>query len=132
MSGVLDFSILRVQTGNQRLHRSLKTSKHGLLYFVVFEVCSLRLSHSFPKQELGKLVIRSLGGQGALLALRPRCQKILSLLSSPLWLPQSNLSSMVTLRDLAVATWVNRKSLVASVGETWAKRYFSVPEHRLA
>ena len=49
-AGALDFSILGVQTGNQRLHRSLKMSKHGLLYFVVFEVCSLRLSHSFPKQ----------------------------------------------------------------------------------
>ena len=114
---MLDFSILRVQTGNQRHRRSLKMSKHRLLYFLVFEVCSLRLSHSFPKQELGKLVVRSLGGQGALLTSSPRCQKILSLLSSPLWLPQSNLSSMVTPRDLAVATWVTRKSLI----EVWGK-----------
>ena len=30
-AGALDFSILRVQTGNQRLHRSLKMSKNGLL-----------------------------------------------------------------------------------------------------
>ena len=35
-----------------------------------------------------------------------------------IWRPQSRLSSMVTLRDLAVATWVTRKSLIASVGET--------------
>ena len=35
-----------------------------------------------------------------------------------IWLPQSRLSSMVTPRDLAVATWVTRKSLIASVGET--------------
>ena len=33
-------------------------------------------------------------------------------------LPQSRLLSMVTQRDLAVATWVTRKSLIASVGET--------------
>ena len=35
-----------------------------------------------------------------------------------IWLPQSRLLSMVTQRDLAVATWVTRKSLIASVGET--------------
>ena len=35
-----------------------------------------------------------------------------------IWLPQSRFSSMVTPRDLAVATWVTRKSLIASVGET--------------
>ena len=35
-----------------------------------------------------------------------------------IWLPQSRLSSMVNPRDLAVATWVTRKSLIASVGET--------------
>ena len=33
-------------------------------------------------------------------------------------LPQSRLLSLVTQRDLAVATWVTRKSLIASVGET--------------
>ena len=31
---------------------------------------------------------------------------------------QSRLSSMVNPRDLAVATWVTRKSLIARVGET--------------
>ena len=31
---------------------------------------------------------------------------------------QSRLPWMVTPRDLAVATWVTRKSLIASVGET--------------
>ena len=42
-----------------------------------------------------------------------------SLLSSPyIWLPESRLSSMVTPRDLAVATCVTRKSLIASDGET--------------
>ena len=35
-----------------------------------------------------------------------------------IWLPQSRLLSMVTQRDLAVATWVTQKSLIASVGET--------------
>ena len=35
-----------------------------------------------------------------------------------MWLPQSRLSSIVTPRDLAVATWVTRKSLIASVGKT--------------
>ena len=35
-----------------------------------------------------------------------------------IWLPQSRLLSMVTQRDLAVATWVTRKSLIASIGET--------------
>ena len=35
-----------------------------------------------------------------------------------IWLPQSQLLSMVTQKDLAVATWVTRKSLIASVGET--------------
>ena len=35
-----------------------------------------------------------------------------------IWLPQSRLLSIVTQRDLAVATWVTRKSLIASVGET--------------
>ena len=35
-----------------------------------------------------------------------------------IWLPQSRLLLMVTQRDLAVATWVTRKSLIASVGET--------------
>ena len=35
-----------------------------------------------------------------------------------IWLPQSRLLSMVTQRDLALATWVTRKSLIASVGET--------------
>ena len=35
-----------------------------------------------------------------------------------IWLTQSRLLSMVTQRDLAVATWVTRKSLIASVGET--------------
>ena len=35
-----------------------------------------------------------------------------------IWLPQSRLLSMVTQRDLAVVTWVFRKSLIASVGET--------------
>ena len=35
-----------------------------------------------------------------------------------IWLPRSRLLSMVTQRDLAVATWVTRKSLIASVGET--------------
>ena len=59
MDGWMDRSIhgqfitqkITIQTGNQRLYRNLKMSKHGLLYFVVFEVCSLRLSHSFPKQH---------------------------------------------------------------------------------
>ena len=37
-AGALDFSILGLQTTNQRLHRGLKMSKHGLLYFIVFEV----------------------------------------------------------------------------------------------
>ena len=37
-AGAPDFFILGVQTSNQRLHHSLKMSKHGLLYFVVFEV----------------------------------------------------------------------------------------------
>ena len=35
-----------------------------------------------------------------------------------IWLPESRLLSMVTQRDLALATWVTRKSLIASVGET--------------
>ena len=35
-----------------------------------------------------------------------------------IWLPQSRLSSMVTPRDLAVATRVTRKSVIASAGET--------------
>ena len=34
-----------------------------------------------------------------------------------IWRPQSRLSSMVTPRDLAVATWITRKPLIASVGE---------------
>ena len=34
-----------------------------------------------------------------------------------IWLPQSRLLSMVTPRDLAVATWVTRKSVIASDGE---------------
>ena len=38
------------------------------------------------------------------------------LLSSPYGYPSQ--ASMVTRRDLAVATWVTRKSLIASVGET--------------
>ena len=41
---------ITIQTGNQRLHRNLKMSKHRLLYFVVFEVCSLTFTLSFPKQ----------------------------------------------------------------------------------
>ena len=34
-----------------------------------------------------------------------------------IWLPQSRSSSLVNPRVLAVATWVTRKSLIASVGE---------------
>ena len=35
-----------------------------------------------------------------------------------IWQPQSRLSSMITPRDLAVATRVTRKSVITSVGET--------------
>ena len=40
------------------------------------------------------------------------------LIISSIWLPQSRLLSIVTPRDLAVATWVTRKSLIAGDGET--------------
>ena len=55
-------------------------------------------------------------GQGALLALWPRCQKILSLLSSPYGYPDRDYHRWSLQVDLAVATWVTRKSLIASVG----------------
>ena len=50
-AGKIDFSSLGAQISNQHRCHSKNKSKHGLLYFVICALCSVKLSHNFPRQR---------------------------------------------------------------------------------